>query len=178
MFVDRRGGVRVDGGEQPRFMVFARNQLVFRPHGRVLGEHSSVLPQDPGLELLELERPYRASWMAEGMGADGWIVRGQPARIRVFPRKDGRAQRLTVRLDLPLASDTPSRFVLRAGARTAIGSARPGTIRGDAQVAVCVAPGRLRQAQVSTQARHRLPDGRTVGVHLQGIRVEAIDSAC
>lgn len=179
MSFDRRdGSVRTSNGEQPRFMVFARNQLVFRPQGRVVSEYSSVLPQDPGLELLDLERPYRVSWTAEGMGGDGWIVRGQPARIRVFPREDGRAQRLTARLDLPLAGDTPSRFVLRAGARTADGSARPGSIRGDARVAVCLAPGRLRVAQVSTRARHPLPDGRTVGVHLQGIRVEPVDGGC
>ena len=179
MSFDRReGSVRTSDAEQPRFMVFARNQLVFRPQGRVVGEYSSVLPQDPGLELLDLERPYQASWTAEGMGADGWIVRNQPARIRVFPRQDGRAQRLTVRLDLPLAGDSPSRFVLRAGARTAAGSARPGSIRGDAQAAVCVAPGGPREAHVSTRARHPLPDGRTVGVHLQGIRVEPVDGGC
>ncbi|CAN5140815.1 hypothetical protein BH20ACT16_BH20ACT16_00640 [soil metagenome] len=174
----RSGSITTSDGQQPRFMVFGRNQLVFRPRGRLLAEYKTTIPQDPGLELLELERPYRAGWIADGPSADGWIVRGTPARIRVFPRQDGRAQRLSVNLDLPISRVADSPFELRSGGRVVRALAPAGTISGDARASVCIAPGGLREAFVSTRAVRPLPDGRKVGVHLQAIRVEPADNDC
>ena len=174
----RDGSVATTGSEQPRFMVFARNQLVFRPRGRVLAEYRTTLQQDPGLELLELDRPYRAGWIAEGASGDGWVVRGTPAVVRVFPRDDGRAQRVTVNVDLPVGLVEPSPFELRVGGRVARATAQPGTIAGDALATVCVAPGRLRRVSLSTRAVRPLPDGREVGVHLHSIRVEPAAAGC
>jgi hypothetical protein len=168
---DRDGAIRTSGGGEPRFMVFARNQIDFRPRGRRLAEYRTKIPQDPGLELLDLELPYRASWIADGAADDGWIVRGTPARVRVFPRADGRPQRLTVNLDLPVGRVAASPFVVRAGRRVARGRAAAGTVDGDAEATLCVAA-TVREASISTRAVRPLPDGRKVGVHLRRIRVE------
>jgi hypothetical protein len=170
-FDKRSGSVRTSAGGQPRFIVFARNQIVFRPRGRLVAEaKTTIIPQDPGLELLDVQRPYRASWIAAGPTADGWIMRGRPARIRVFPRDDGRAQLLRVSLNLPNELPTPSRFTVREGAHV-VRSHVAGTLEGDAVVTLCLAPGRLREATISTRSDRRLRNGRRVGVHLYGIRV-------
>ncbi len=168
---ERNGRIATSDGRQPRFMVFGRNQIIFRPRGRLLAEYRTTLAQDPGLELFELERPYRPGWIAEGPSSDGWIVRGTPAVVRVFPRPDGRAQRLTVNVDLPVGDVAASPFTLRDGRHVVRGEAAPGTINGDAKLALCVAPGRLRRVSLSTNAVRALPDGRRVGVHLHSIRL-------
>jgi hypothetical protein len=179
MLLDKRdGSIATAGAGQPRFMVFARNQTIFRPRGRVLADYRTTLQQDPGLELLELERPYRAGWIAEGPSSDGWIVRGTPAVVRVFPRTDGRAQRITVNVDLPVGLVKPSPFELREGRNVVRGTAAPGTINGDAALTLCLPAGRLRKASLSTRAIRALPDGREVGVHLQSIRVEPATDDC
>jgi hypothetical protein len=174
----RDGSVATSDGRQPRYIVFGRNQTIFRPRGRRLAEYRTTQQQDPGLELFELERPYRAGWIAEGASSDGWIVRGTPLVVRVFPRTDGRAQRVTVDVDLPVGDVAASPFTLREGARVARGRAEPATINGDAHVALCVAPGRLRRVSLSTRAVRPLPDGRKFGVHLHSIRVEPATADC
>jgi Dolichyl-phosphate-mannose-protein mannosyltransferase len=178
MSVDGRdGAIRTSDGSEPRFMVFARNQIDFRPRGHLLAEYRTTIPQDPGLELLDLDLPYRASWIADGAADDGWIVRGKPARVRVFPRADGRPQRLTVNLDLPVGRVAASPFVVRAGRRVARGRAAAGTVDGDAEATLCVAAA-VREASISTRAVRPLPDGRRVGVHLRRIRVEPGGRGC
>lgn len=177
----RDGSLRTSDGNEPRFMVFGRNQLVFRPRGRVIAERkTTTIPQDPGLELLDVERPYRAQWVADGPTEDGWIVRTKPAEIRVFPREDGQAQRLRLSLNLPseLAA-APSRFVVRSGGQVLQGKAE-GTFDGIAKLTLCLPPGRRRDVSISTRADRRLPqpDGRRVGVHLQTIRVEPAGRRC
>jgi hypothetical protein len=179
MTVDPRDGrIRTSGGDEPRFIVFARNQIDFRPRGRLVAEaKTTTIPQDPGLELLDVERPYRASWTATGPSIDGWIVRGKPARVRVFPRRDGRAQLLRLSLNLPNELPAPSRFTVREGAQVVRGKVA-GTLQGDAVATLCLAPGRMREATISTRSDRRLRDGRRVGVHLYGIRVQPAGRTC
>ena len=179
MTLDNRDGrIRTSDDREPRFIVFARNQVVFRPRGRLVAEaKTTTIPQDPGLELLDVERPYRASWTATGPSADGWIDRGKPARIRVFPRRDGRAQLLRLSLNLPNELPAPSRFRVREGAQV-VRSKVAGTLQGDAVVTLCLAPGRMREATISTRSNRRLRNGRRVGVHLYGIRVQPAGRAC
>ena len=124
-----------------------------------------------------MQRPYRAQWLAEGHSDDGWIVRTKPARIRVFPRDDGQAQRVRMSFNLPSELKRPSRFVVRAGAQLLRREAA-GTYEGIAKVALCLAPGPLREVTISTRADQRLPGGRRVGVHLQSIRVEPAGRSC
>ena len=159
-------------------MVFARNQIVFRPRGRVLAEYRTSIQTDPGLELFELDRPYRAAWIAQGATRDGWIVAGTPARVRVFPRDDDRPQRLSLSLDLPVSLVAASPFEVRLGRRIVRGRVFPGTINGDTKLTVCVPPRRLRVARIITHAIRPLPDGRKVGAHLRSIRVEPADGGC
>jgi hypothetical protein len=179
MSLDRRSGsIRTSDGREPRFVVFARNQLVFRPRGRFLAHYRTSLQADPGLELLEPERPYRAGWIVDGVTPDGWIVRGTPARVRVFPRDDDRPQRLSLNLDLPVNLVAASPFEVRVGRRVVRGQVLPGTINGDTNLTVCIPPRRLRVARVITHAVRPLPDGRKVGVHLRSIRVEPDGGGC
>ena len=179
MSLDETGGaIRTVDGHQPRYMVFARSQLVFRPRGDLLAEYRTVIPQDPGLELFDVQRPYRAGWIASGAAPDGWIVRGTPATVRVFPRTDGRAQQVRVNVDLPVGGVKPSPFAISEGGRTLRARAYPGSISGDAELTLCVAPERERTVTISTNAVRPLPDGRTVGVHLYSIRVTPADGGC
>ena len=174
----RDGSIATSDGGQPRYIVFGRNQNLFRPQGRLLAEYRTTQQQDPGLELFDVQRPYRAGWIAEGASTDGWIVRGTPLVVRVFPRADGRAQRVTVNVDLPVGDVAASPFSLREGRRVVRGEAAPATINGDAHVSLCVAPGRLRRVSLSTRAVRPLPDGRRIGVHLHSIRVEPAAAGC
>jgi hypothetical protein len=159
-------------------MVFGSNQIVFRLQGRMLTERkTTTIPQDPGFELWSVQRPYRAQWIADGPSEDGWIVRRRRARVRVFPREDGRAQRLHLSLNLPNELPTPSRFMVREGRRVIRAQAR-GVIGGDAEITLCLPPGRMRMVFITTRANRRLSDGRRVGVHLRAIRVDATPRHC
>jgi hypothetical protein len=178
LFLDERdGSIRLSHGGEVPFMVFGRNQIVFRLRGRLLAERkTTTIPQDPGLELWAVRRPYRAQWVADGPSEDGWIVRGTRARLRVFPREDGRAQRVQLSFNLPNELPTPSHFAVREGTRVVHGQAR-GVVGGDGEIAMCLAPRRLRTVVITTRA-NRLFYGRRVGVHLRAIRVGPAGRRC
>jgi hypothetical protein len=179
LFLDERdGSIRLSHGSEVPFHVFGRNQIVFRLRGRMITERkTTTIPQDPGLELWEVQRPYRAQWVADGPQEDGWITRSKPARLRVFPRPDGRAQRVQLSLNMPNEIPEPTRFAVREGARLVRGVTR-GTVTGDAEIVICLAPGRLRTVTISTREHRKIADGRRVGVHLRGIRVEPAGRSC
>lgn len=174
---ERTGVIRTSDGSEPRYLVFGRNQRLFRPRGRLLAEYKSTISLDPGLELVEATRPYRAQWIARGLSTDGWISRGTPGRLRVFPREDARAQRVTLNLDLPIGLVPPSPFTVRSGSRVVRRLAAAGTTRGNEAVTLCLPPGRTREVSISTRASRPLPD-RRVGVHLYSIRVVPADRSC
>jgi hypothetical protein len=178
LFIKRDGSIRLSHGREVPFMVFGSNQIVFRLRGRMITERkTTTIPQDPGFELWSVDRPYRAQWIADGPSEDGWIVRRRRARVRVFPREDGRAQRLHLSLNLPNELPTPSRFVVHEGGRVIRAQAR-GVIGGDAEITLCLPPGRMHTVFITTRANRRLPDGRRVGVHLRAIRVDATPRHC
>lgn len=179
LFLDQRdGSIRLSHGGEVPFQVFGRNQIVFRLRGRMITERrTTTIPQDPGLELWEVERPYRAQWVADGPQEDGWITRSKRARLRVFPRPDGRAQRVQLSLNMPNEIPEPTRFQVREGSRLVRGVTR-GTVDGDAEIVMCLAPGRLRTVTISTREHRKIADGRSVGVHLRGIRVQPAGRRC
>jgi hypothetical protein len=64
-----------------------------------------------GLDVLEVERPYRAAWISSGLDPDGWTRPGRPASIHLFGaasasvsllRGDGTATSVCGRHDIPL----------------------------------------------------------------------------
>jgi hypothetical protein len=136
------------------------------------------MTDDPGLELYDLQRPYRANWITDGAADDGWIGRVKPARIRVFPLADGRAQTISLKLDLPLSDVPASRYVVRAGTQIVTGRVTAGTQQGESEVTLCLPGGAPREVSVGTRAAHLLRDGRHAGVRLQAIRVVPRERAC
>jgi len=47
--------------------------------------------QNYNLDVLQVERPYRALWQSHGLDADGWTRPGRRAWIHVFPQPGTRA---------------------------------------------------------------------------------------
>ena len=60
--------------------------------------------QNYGLEVLQVERPYRALWQSHGLDADGWTRPGRRAWIHVYPEP---GTRLYVQLTVSLERGAP-----------------------------------------------------------------------
>jgi hypothetical protein len=171
------GEVETTEPEQPPYMVFARGQTQFRPQGRVLGTYRTSLEVDAGLEVLELERPYRPGWTTDGFSPDGWLMPGEPARVQVYPREDGRAQRVTVSFDLPIHGVGTGLFELRGDGDSDRGEVAS-RATSEVSVEVCARGPEPLEAVVRTDSRFPLPDGRKVGVHLAHVAVNPLPRTC
>ena len=72
-----------------------------------------------GLEVIAVERPYRAVWATRGLELDGWTRPGRPATIRVYAEPDAPDTLAEVSVQLA-APPGPARYTIdAAGARRA-----------------------------------------------------------
>src|SRR5262249_5662210 len=105
--VDPRTGVVAGTRDAPPYVVAAaadpRLQLV------ATGNFTNL-----GLNILEVQRPYRARFVTTGLDPDGWTRPGRPARIHVFggaaeaitlQRADNSQTQICVTGDVPLPND-------------------------------------------------------------------------
>ena len=95
---DRRTGAAVDADET-RFALFHQTDVRFRLAGRQV-----VFDRDA--YLLETERPWRATWLADGIYPDGWTRPHRPATITVFP-EPGQKTALRRFVTIAVASPDP-----------------------------------------------------------------------
>lgn len=169
--LDVRTG-RLLGDEIPRYAVFARTDVRFRPAGsaRVAATHT--------FELLRIPRGATAEWATGGLTPDGWTH--GPAQILVFPRHAGPARQrvVTVRLGSlgGISGTTPYR--VRFGGRdVARGVVRSGTSR-TIRFAVCVGPDSPGAARLVVRRRSQIIDGRIVGLRVERITTAERERPC
>ena len=157
-------------------------QIGFRPAGNVVASHRSDLAEDRGMEVLEVDEPYRAAWLTDGFLSDGWLESKSVGRIRVFPAAAGDAAtpqrvRVTMQLEMPAVPPRASRFTIE-GTRgaTTTGLAAHGVINESATV--CVPADAPAEVAVRPRRGIELPDGRVVVGRLTEVDTEALGGAC
>jgi hypothetical protein len=70
-------GVIAGTTHEPEYVIAAAADARLQLAGASVGRNYD-------LDILQVERPYRAIWRSEGLDPDGWIVSGKRASIRVF----------------------------------------------------------------------------------------------
>jgi hypothetical protein len=95
-------GVIAGTNRDPEYVVAAAADARLRLAG-------TKIAQNYDLDILQVERPYRAIWRSKGLDPDGWIVVGRPASIRVFAQPGHATER--VGLDVALVDVAGKRKV-------------------------------------------------------------------
>ncbi|HEX6130198.1 MAG TPA: hypothetical protein VF044_00610, partial [Actinomycetota bacterium] len=151
--VDLATGALRFGGETPHVVVHT-SDVRLRPEGRIVAE-------ERGAYLLEVERPWRAGWVTDGIYGDGWTRPHTPARITVFAQP---GQRTPLRRFLTLSLASPDherdRPVTVASNLDRWEAAIPPEVSLDRGVTVCVPPGGRGVVEIETpivSAVHRDP---------------------
>jgi hypothetical protein len=78
---DWRSGLVAGTRHAPSFVIVAQND----PRVGLRGERQAM---NFGLNVLSVDRPYRADWQTRGLAVDGWTLPGRPVRIRVYSQAD------------------------------------------------------------------------------------------
>lgn len=169
--LDRTTGL-VHGSAPPRFAVFARSDVRFRP------QNAPVLARTKSFELRRLPEHVRADWASSGLTPDGW-TRGI-ARFHIYPRTGSAARRRTVTIQLAslggISRSTPYRIVAR-GRQVAQGRVPPRTTR-TVRISLCVPASGSAMASLDVPTRSRILDGRVVGVRVQAIGASKPGRSC
>jgi hypothetical protein len=164
------------GAEDPApYLVVSGADLRFR-----LAARETLATGFAYLELIRAETPYRAEWTTTDLLPDGWTLRGETVRIRLFPGPAGGGAR-TVRLLLKAQADvtSPRRFTLRSGTDRKRGTLVPPEGRTDVTVNACVRRGRPSDVMLDVEGANELPDGREIGLRVLDIDVtDGPASAC
>jgi hypothetical protein len=130
----------------------------------------------PPLELVRTTKRVRADWLTRGLFADGWTQPGRTARLRFYAR--GRPRRFNVVIALTAARTAARRQRYRLVAR---GATHRGSVRRRrvARIAfdVAVPANSFAEARLVVRGGARLADGRTVGLHVDGIKLRRIRCA-
>jgi hypothetical protein len=154
-------------GEQPsEYLVLADGETRFG-----LAEARTVALQPP-LRLVRAARPYRLGWATAGLTRDGWILPGRPVTVRVFG--GSREERRAVRVTLASSRFAPRRFDFEIsvfGGASERWSVDPGGARPPVEVTACVPARGHVDIRLLSRGRTRLPDGRTVSLHLERLTV-------
>lgn len=104
-----------------------------------------------GIELLEPERPWRATWVSYDTWNDGWTKPYQPARVRVFAEPKQRTalvRYVTIGVQAP-ADAQPRPFTVATNRQTWADTAQPAAFV-DKQLQICVPAGGHADATIST----------------------------
>jgi hypothetical protein len=127
------------------------------------------------LRLVEVDEPYRASWAVRGaLLEDGWVLAGEPARIRVYGDPDGEPRAKEVRMTLSTPADVtgPRRYGVRFGHDRTAGTLGLLTTRV-VRARACVPAGGHRDAVLVVPTGNRLPppDNRLIGLSMAELGV-------
>jgi hypothetical protein len=116
-----------------RYVAQAVAETRFRLAGDVVGE-------DRGVQLVRVERPWRAQWLAFNLYRDGWTIPRVPGTIRVFAQPGQRsAERRYVTVSVRAPTDVaPRPFAFRSNDSSWSGKAV--TQPQSRQLSVCVPP--------------------------------------
>ena len=169
--LDRRTGL-IHGSAPPKFAVFARSDVRFRP------QSAPVLAATRSFELRRLPERVRADWATSGLTPDGWTHGA--AWINVYPRAGATARRREVTVKLSslggISRSTAYRIVAR-GRQVAHGKVAPRNTRA-VRFSLCVpAAGRV-VARLDVRSLSRIVDGRIVGLRVEGIATSVRARPC
>ena len=167
-------------GELADYLVMPiEEEILFRPAGEVVANFKTELPDDVGLELLEVDKPYRAGWLTRGFAADGWLAADQVGRVRVWPHGDAPVQRLrvTLQLEMEAVPPDPSKLTVEADGRvrrTELGAYAivPFT------ATVCAGRDTPGEVIVRPTRAIELPDGRMVAARLTRVLTDVLPGQC
>jgi hypothetical protein len=96
---------RVAGTQKaPPYLIVAQND----PRVGLRGEQHAT---NFGLNVLQVERPYKADWMTRGLAVDGWTLPRRPVRIRVYSHVE-RAEVVAVGVILGAPQTAAARYAL------------------------------------------------------------------
>jgi hypothetical protein len=164
--------------EAPAFLVVAAGDPRFRLAGP---RHATNL----GLEVIAVERPYRAEWATRGLSVDGWTRPGGPVTIRVFAVRGQPVAATRVSIHLTAPPGRAGYTLATAGSRRA-GELAPGQARVE-ELEVCPPSGghadiRLVSARAASIPGPPLGPGpagtRSVGVGVGRIEVVRGEGGC
>jgi hypothetical protein len=165
--------------DAPAFVVRAPNDPRF-------GLRGSSHAQNAGLEVLAVERPYRALWATRGLDVDGWTGRGSPVTLRLYGGSKEPAE--MVELDLTVQAPPGTPAILRIEAPDTA-EAVP-LFAGEAKnqrIQVCVPANSTTDVVVTGWSNARIPapptgpevvGTRAVGVGITGVGVEPTGVDC
>jgi hypothetical protein len=164
--------------DAPAFLVVAAGDPRFRLAGP---RHATNL----GLEVIAVERPYRAEWATRGLSVDGWTEPGGPVTIRVFavPGQAAAPTQVKVHLTAPPA---PAAYTLATAGTRRGGELAPGEARVE-ELEVCPPPGGHADIRLVSERAASIPGPplgpgpagtRSVGVGVGRIEVARDEGAC
>jgi len=162
--VDHRAGT-LAGPQPSEYLVLSESEMRFRPVGR------RVAATESGLELVRAARPYRLRWATRGLTPDGWTRPDRLTTLRVYAHGEARRRTVTFVFAASRFSRERVGFVLRTGRSVQVGTVEPGGARPPLELSVCVPPKGFAEVWLTTDGRTRLPDGRSVALHVEGLDV-------
>jgi hypothetical protein len=164
--------------DAPAFLVVAAGDPRFRLAGP---RHATNL----GLEVIAVERPYRAEWATHGLSVDGWTRPGGPVTIRVFgvPGRPAAPTHVSVQLTAPPAR---AAYTLATVGTRRAGELAPGETRVE-ELEVCPPAGGHADIRLVSERAASIPGPplgpgpagtRSVGVGLGRIELVRGDGRC
>jgi hypothetical protein len=130
--LDFSSGAVAGTADAPAFVVVAAGDPRFRLAGV---SHAA----NEGLEVIRVERPYRAEWATRGLALDGWTRPGRPVTLRVYAVPEERARLADVSVQVAAPPGRATYTVAAASVRRADGLG-PGETRTE-QLRICVPAG-------------------------------------
>ena len=172
--LDWTTGVAPATVDAPPFVVRAGGDSRFALVG---ARHASNL----GLEVLSVERPYRAAWMSRGLQVDGWTTPGRLATIRVFAPAGTGAQQVQITFTFGAPPDAPASYSLAAQGVVRDRRLAPRATANE-RVELCVPRDSYADIAFKGTSRARIPappltfahtPRRPVGVSLLGVDMQS-----
>jgi hypothetical protein len=155
------------GAVRPAAATAGLTEVVGQADSPFLQLAGGVLARSPDefLTLTRLERPLRASWLAEGLGPDGAVSAGPPARLHAFTRAgEGLAVTLTLgALPVAVAHQPATELRLKLGPERRAVRLPAGGAPQRVTIADCPAGGARSVAGSVTAVRTFALQGRVLG---------------
>jgi hypothetical protein len=162
--IDYEGGV-LDGPQPSEYLVISASETRFHLVG------ATPLASDRDLRLVRVPRPYRVAWATRGLTPDGWTRPDRRTALRLYGHGGAEWRTISLTLAASRFSPRPVSFVLRGRDSVLDASVDPGGARPPVELDVCVPAGGHAEVWLTSTGRTRLPDGRTVALHVEKLVV-------
>jgi len=177
--VDWETGAIPNTDHAPAFVVHA-------PNDPRIGLRGSKHAANEGLEVLDVERPYRALWATRGLDVDGWAPRGRPVTLRLYGGSEGTAEMVEVDLTAQAPPGAPAILRIEAPDTAEAVPLFAGQAMNQ-RIQVCVPPDSTTDVVLTGWSNARIPVAptgpavvgtRAVGVGINGVSVEPTGVDC